>query len=95
MLQVSFVIFKLLSAIDERLVTSVLLFLQLIYLLIHRIVSQFSQEHLFLLVDELVHILGSLLLGELYTAPRNMHGFMDVILLFQVEILLLWIMITR
>ena len=95
MLQVSFVIFKLLSAIDERLVTSVLLFLQLIYLLIHRIVSQFSQEHLFLLVDKLVHILGSLLLGELYTAPRNMHGFMDVILLFQVEILLLWIMITR
>ena len=94
-LQVSLVIFKLLSAIDERLVTSVLLFLQFIDLLIHRVVSQFSKEHLFLLVDELVHILGSLLLGELHTAPRDMHGFMDVILLLQVEILLLWIMITR
>ena len=94
-LQVSLVIFKLLGAIDERLVTSVLLFFQFFDLLIHRVVSQFSQEHLFLLVDELVHILGSLLLRELHTAPRDMHGFVDMILLFQVEILFLWIIITR
>ena len=93
-LQVCLVVFELLRTVDERLMTPLLLFLQVPDLLVHRVVCKFSQEHLFLLIDELVHILGALLARELHSAPRDMHGFMDVILLFQVEILLLGIVFT-
>ena len=94
-LQVHLVIFKLLGTINERLLASLLLFFQFSDLLIHRVVGELSQEHLFLLIDELVDILGSLLLRELHTAPGDMHGLMDVILLPQVEILLFRVMFTR
>ena len=93
-LQVRLVILELLGAIYEGLMASLLLFFQLLDLLVHRVVREFSEEHFFLLVDELVHILGSLLAWELHSASGDMHGFVDMILLFQVEILLLWIMFT-
>ena len=93
-LQVCLVVFKLLGAIDERLMSPLLLFLQICDLLVHRVVGKFSQEHLFLLIDELVHILGTLLARELHSAPGDMHGLVDVILLFQIEILFLRVVLT-
>ena len=93
-LQVCLVVFELLRAIDERLMSPLLLFFQICDLLVHRVVGKFSQEHLFLLIDELIHILGTLLARELHSAPGDMHGLVDVILLFQVEILFLRIVFT-
>ena len=74
---------------------ALLLFLKLRDLLVHGVISEFSQEHLFLLIDELIDILGALLFWELHAASCNMHGLMNVILLLQVEVLFLWIVVLR
>ena len=93
MLQVGLVVLELLRTVDEGLVAALLLFFQLLNLLIHSVISEFGQEHLFLLIDELVHILGTLLSWELHSAPCNVHGLMDMVLLLQVEVLFLWVVI--
>lgn len=93
-LQVSLVVLELLGTVDERLMAALLLFFKLFDLLIHRVICQFSQEHLFLLIDELVDILRPLFSWELHSAPSNVHSFMDMILLFQVEVLFLRVVLA-
>ena len=58
-----------------------LLFFEFLNLLIDRVVGELSEEHFFLLVNELVHVLSALLFGELNSAPSDVHGFVDMVLL--------------
>ena len=73
---------------------SLLLFFKLSDLLIYRVVSEFGEEHFFLLVDEFIDVLSALFFWELDSAPSDMHGFMNMILLLQVEVLFLRVVIT-
>ena len=58
-----------------------LLLFELLNLLIDRVVGELGEEHFFLLVNELVHVLSALFFWELYSAPGNVHGFVDMVLL--------------
>jgi len=58
-----------------------LLFFEFLNLLIDRVVGELSEEHFFLLVNELIHVLSTLLFGELDSAPSDVHGFVDMVLL--------------
>lgn len=69
--------------------------LKLFDLLVDSVVCELGQKHFFLLVDELVNILGPLLLWKLDTAARDVHGLMDVVLLFQVEVFPLHVVLLR
>ena len=60
---------------------SLLLLFKLSDFLIYRVIRELSEEHFFLLVDELIDILSALFFWELDSAPRDMHGFMNMILL--------------
>ena len=95
MLQVSLVVIKLFGAIDEGLVAALLFLFKLLDLLINCVIGKFGQEHFFLLIDEFVDILCALLPRELHPTPSNVHGLVNVILLFQVEVLFLRVMLTR
>lgn len=57
--------------------SSLLSLFKLFYLLLDRVERELSQEHLFLLVDELIGVLFALFLGELYTTTSKVHGLMD------------------
>jgi len=69
------------------LIATLLLILELFDFLINGIVGELSKEHFFFLVDKLICILSSILLRELHTTARNMHGLVDVVDLLWVVIL--------
>ena len=58
-----------------------LLFLQLLDLLFHSVVSELGQEHFLLLIDKLADVLGAMLLRELDSTTCDVHGLVDVVLL--------------
>lgn len=88
-MKVHLVVLKLLRAIFEGLVSSGLLLLELFNFLLDRVVGELGQEHLLLLVDELVGVLGALLFWELHAAPCDMHCLVDKVLLLCVVVALL------
>ena len=92
-LQVGLVVLELLCTINKGLVAALLLFFKLCNLLVHGVVGEFGEEHLFLLIDELVDILSTLLSWELHSTPGNVHCLVDMILLLEIKILFLWIML--
>ena len=61
---------------------------KLLYFLLYRVETQFNQEHLFLLVNEFLDVLGShlLLTREGDTAFSDMHGGADVAALLTIEV---------
>lgn len=80
-LKVCLVIFELFGTVNERLMTPLLLFFQLLDLLIHRVIGKFCKEHFFFLVDELIDILGALFSWELDATPSDVHCLMNMVLL--------------
>jgi len=88
-MQVHLIVFKLLRTINERLVSSGLLLLQFFDFLLDGVVCELGQEHLLLLVDELVGVLGALLFRELHATPSDVHSLVDKVLLLSVVVALL------
>ena len=86
LMKVHLVVFELLLGGDERLMSPLLALLKLFNLFLDVVICKFSQEHFFLLVDKLVGILGSLLLGELHTLAGHVHGLVDLVLLLGSEV---------
>ena len=68
---------------------------ELLDLLLNCVVCKLSEEHLLLLIDELICILGTLLLGELHTASCDVHGLVNEVLLLGVIVALLVISLAR
>ena len=58
-----------------------LLLLQFLDFLFHSVVGQLGQEHFLLLIYKLADVLGALLLRELDSTTRDVHGLVDVVLL--------------
>jgi len=59
------------------LLSVLLLSFEFIDLFGHRVIREFSQKHLLLLIDKLVDVLGPLLPRELYTSTSQVHGRAD------------------
>ena len=81
LMQVHLIVLELLLRIDQRLVATLLPFLQLFDLLLHSIVGEFGKEHFLFLVYKLSGILSALLFGELYSGFGNHHGSINVLFL--------------
>lgn len=94
-MQVLLVVFKLQGAVFERLISTLLLLFELFDLLLDRVVGELCQEHLLLLLDELVGVLGTLLTGELDPAARNVHRPVNMVLLLDVVVALLIVALGR
>ena len=75
--QISCVLFKLSLGQEKSLITTLELGLKLFNFLTDCVISELGQEHLLLLIDEFVDVLSTLLLGELNTGARNVHGLVD------------------
>ena len=88
-LKVHTIVVELLLAINQRLFTSLLLLFKLFDFLLNSIIRELGQEHLLLLLDKFIGILSTILLRELDSASSNMHGLVDVALLFLSEVLAL------
>lgn len=74
--------------------SALLSLLKLFDLLVDSVVGELSKKHFFLLSDELVNVLSTLLLWKLDTAASDVHGLMDVVLLFHVEVFLLGVVLS-
>ena len=81
MLEVHAIVVELLLAVYQRLLTALLLLLELFDFLLNSVICELGQEHLLLLVDELSGILRSLLLRKLDTCLGNHHGSVNVLFL--------------
>ena len=71
------IILKLISGGVQSFFAPCLLVVQLFNLVLNCVVSELSKEHLLLLVNELVDVLGALLAGELDAGLGNVHGGAD------------------
>ena len=80
-LEVHTIVVELLLAIDERLLTTLLLLFKLFDFLLNSVICELGQEHLLLLLDELIGVLSTILLRELDTASCDVHGLVNVTLL--------------
>ena len=65
------------------------LLFKLLDFLLNSIIRELGQEHLLLLLDKFIGILSTILLRELDSASGDMHGLVDVALLFLSEVLAL------
>ena len=80
-LEVHSVVVELLLAVNQRLLTTLLLLLELFNFLLDSVICELGKEHLLLLLDELIGVLGTILLGELDSATGDVHGLVNVTLL--------------
>ena len=92
-LEVHTIVVELLLAIDQRLLTTLLLFFELFDFLLYSVICQLGQEHFLLLLDKFIGILGTILLRELDTAASDVHGLVNVTLLLLGEVLALFCII--
>jgi len=92
-LKVRLVIFQFLFRVNQRLVSALLFLFQVFDLLPYSVGGELSQEHFLLLLNKLVDILHALFLGELDSATGDVHGFVNSVLLLEVEILLLGVVL--
>ena len=76
------VLMQIILRIFESFRGFLLLLLQLSNLLDDGLVSQFDEEHILLLIDELMHILRPLLLGVLDARSRVSQRILDILLDF-------------
>ena len=88
-LEVHTIVVELLLAIDQRLLTALLLLLELFDFLLNSVICELGQEHLLLLLDKLIGVLSTILLRELDTASCDVHSLVNVTLLLLGEILAL------
>ena len=88
-LEVHAIVVELLLAIDQRLLTTLLLLFKLFDFLLYSVISELGQEHFLLLLDKFIGILGTILLRELDTAASDVHGLVNVTLLLLGEVLAL------
>ena len=75
--KVTVVFIELFSTEQLSLISSLTLHFKLLDFLVHRVACKLSKEHLFLLVNEFIDVLSSLVLRELHTRSCNMHGLID------------------
>ena len=95
MMQVHLVVLQFFLTVNQRLIAPLLFLFKLFDLLLDSVISQLSQEHLLLLVDELICVLGALLLGELDTTACNMHSLVDMVFLLGIVVAFLVVSFSR